>query len=197
MNTNQNEIAENEQELVEGLINSDQQTFSRIYDKFSSSLFSMILGWIKDAEVAENLLQDVFLRAWMSRQRYDQSRGRLFTWLYKISRNICIDYYRSRRYKQTRALVAAEDLTNTLCDKKDSNGSVDAIALRDFVDCLRQEEKEVIDLMYFKGFTQCEIAKLLCMPLGTVKTRANRAVKNLRRIFMNDWDRADQYISLN
>jgi RNA polymerase sigma-70 factor, ECF subfamily len=196
MNT-QSVVTENEQDLVAGLVKSDQQTFSRLYDKFSSSLFNMITNWVKDAEVAENLLQDVFLKAWTNRERYDESKGRLFTWLYRISRNICIDYYRSRRYKQSRAFVTTEDIADILPDNQAFNRSVDSITLRKFVDDLREEEKEVIDLMYFKGFTQCEIAELLQMPLGTVKTRANRAVKNLRRVFMNDWERAVRLVSLN
>jgi RNA polymerase sigma factor (sigma-70 family) len=197
MNTHQSVVAENEQDLVAGLVKSDQHTFSRLYDKFSSSLFSMIVNWVKDTEVAENLLQDVFLRAWNSRERYDESKGRLFTWLYRISRNICIDYYRSRRYKQSRAFITTEDIAEVLPDNQAFTRPVDSIMLRKFVNDLRQEEKEVIDLMYFKGFTQCEIAELLQMPLGTVKTRANRAVKNLRRVFMNDWERALRLVSLN
>ena len=197
MNTHQSVVAENEQDLVAGLVKSDQQTFSRLYDKFSSSLFIMITSWVKDAEVAENLLQDVFLRAWKNRERYNESKGRLFTWLYRISRNICIDYYRSRRYKQRRALHITDDMPDILSDNHVFSRSIDSIELRKFVNNLRQEEKEVVDLMYFKGFTQCEIAELLSMPLGTVKTRANRAVKNLRRVFMNDWERAVRLISLN
>lgn len=197
MNTNQNLAAENEQDLVAGLVASDQQSFRRLYDKFSSSLYGTIVSWIKDTEVAENLLQDVFIKAWKNRERYNESKGRLFTWLYKISRNICIDYYRSRRYKNSKADVITDDISNVLSDNSTFARSVDTIMLRKFVNGLRHEEKEVIDLMYFKGFTQCEIAELLSMPLGTVKTRANRAVKNLRRVFMNDGEKAMQLVSLN
>jgi RNA polymerase sigma-70 factor, ECF subfamily len=197
MNTNQNLAAENEQDLVAGLVASDQQSFRRLYDKFSSSLYGTIVSWIKDTEVAENLLQDVFIRAWKNRERYNETKGRLFTWLYKISRNICIDYYRSRRYKNSKADVITDDISNVLSDDSTFARSLDTIMLRKFVNGLRHEEKEVIDLMYFKGFTQCEIAELLSMPLGTVKTRANRAVKNLRRVFMNDGEKAMQLVSLN
>src|ERR1700687_4328796 len=136
MNTHQSLATENEQDLVTGLVKSDQQTFSRLYDKFSSSLLGMIISWVKDAEVAENLLQDVFVKAWMSRERYDESKGRLFTWLYKICRNICIDYYRSRRYKQSRASVIMDNMSDVLSDDYAFAGSMDTIMLHKSVNSL-------------------------------------------------------------
>ncbi len=186
-----------DQNLAARIANNDQHAFNQLYDRFSASLLGIITGWVKDTGIAENLLQDVFVRAWSCRQRYDGSKGRLFSWLYRMSRNICIDYYRSRRFRDAKYNVSFESLLNGIADLNSTALTVDAIALRKLVDGLKKEEKEVIDLMYYKGFSQCEIASMLAMPLGTVKTRARRAIRQLHNIFVDDWEKCHAKISLN
>src|SRR2546423_9355377 len=99
-----------EEELVTALQSDSHQAFEKLYNRFAAVLYGAITNWIKDVQVAENLLQDVFVKAWNNRETYDAAKGRLFTWLYNITRNVCIDYYRSRQYKKERSSVFSEDI---------------------------------------------------------------------------------------
>jgi RNA polymerase sigma-70 factor (ECF subfamily) len=197
-NLNQQSItAEAETEMLFCLHSNDQRHFPKLYNRFSPALQGVILKWIKDKEVAETLLQDVFIKAWSCRELYDNGKGRLFTWLYRITRNICIDHLRSKAYKNNKALVPEDHIAGVKTPGFEKGLLTDTIGLRKLVDALRQEEKEVVDLMYFKGFTQSQIAELMNIPLGTVKTRVNKAIKDLRYYFKTDWRDAMRAISLN
>lgn len=195
--TNQTFPDQKENEMLQYLQGGNQRHFSRLYESYSAALFGLITKWIKDTEVAENLLQDVFVKAWRNRLQYDAAKGRIFTWLYNITRNICIDHFRSKAYKQSKASILSDDIPVLLPPGNMVSFLPDTIDLRKLVNGLRQEEKEVIELMYFKGFTQSEIAAIKNMPLGTVKTRMSRAIKNLRYFFKKDWKQAIQNVSLN
>ena len=186
-----------EEELVTALQSDSHQAFEKLYNRFAAVLYGAITNWIKDVQVAENLLQDVFVKAWNNRETYDAAKGRLFTWLYNITRNVCIDYYRSRQYKKERSSVFSEDISSLLSAPKLASQAPDTIGLRKLLDLLRHEEKLVVELMYFKGLTQKEIAELMNMPLGTVKTRMSMAIKNLRSFFLNDWAAAKQKLAIN
>lgn len=188
------EQAEQDAQLC--LHSDDTRHFSRLYDRFSEALFGFILHWTEDNEVSENLLQDVFVKAWRNRASYDPSKGRVFTWLYNIARNTCIDHFRSRTYRKSKAVVLTGDMS-PLDSYPETGGLLpDTIGLRAIVNMLRQEDKQMIELMYFKGYSQSEIAELLHIPLGTVKTRVNRAMKELRYFFKKDLKRTRQVISL-
>ena len=200
MTTNQNQPALTpvaEDDLLSCLYSDDQRDFHKLYNWFAPALLGLILKWIKDKEVAENLLQDVFIKAWRCRELYDAGKGRLFTWLYRMARNICIDHLRSKRHKNNLALLPADHLAGIKNSFVEEGLLTDAIGLRKLVDALRQEEKIVVDLMYFKGFTQRQVAELMNIPLGTVKTRMNKAIKDLRYYFKTDWKDAMRIISLN
>jgi RNA polymerase sigma-70 factor (ECF subfamily) len=190
--------ADTEDEMLYCLQSNDQRDFSKLYDHFSAALSGILQRWVKDTETAENLLQDVFVKAWCNRDKYEAGKGRIFTWLYRITRNTCIDYFRSRPFRDSRVSVLGDDLSEiiTLSTAKDEI-IPDAIGLRKLVYGLRQEEKEVVDMMYFKGMTQRQIAEAMNIPLGTVKTRMNKAIKELRYYFKNDWKKAGRNISLN
>ena len=185
-----------EEELIVALHSGNHQSFERLYYRFAQVLYGTLMSWVNDSHDAENLLQDAFVKAWTNRATYDPSKGRLFTWLYNITRNVCIDYYRSRQYKKGKASVLSEDISLMLNGKL-VNQMPDTIGVRKLLDMLRDEEKQVVELMYFEGFTQKEIAKLMDMPLGTVKTRMSMAIKNLRTFFMKDWIKGQQKLVLN
>ena len=173
---------ENESELLRCLQSGDQQDFTKLYDWFSGAIFGIILRWINDKGAAENLLQDVFVKAWKNKALYDASKGRIFTWLYNITRHQCIDYLRSKAYKQSR-LAILDDIHQGLLPARNTDMILaDAIGLRKLVHNLKEEYKVLVELSYFQGYTQDEIAKMLNMPLGTVKTRLRTALIQLREI---------------
>lgn len=179
-----------EEELVQALQDGSNQGFEKIYARFSGVLYGTMMKWVNDSQMAENLLQDVFVKAWANRLSYDAGKGRLFTWLYNIARNLCIDYYRSRQFKKTKAALLSDDIASLLGGTKMTSQIIDTIGIRKLLDMLRKEEKQIVELMYFKGLTQKEIACVMDMPLGTVKTRMSMAIKHLRNFFTNDLNAA-------
>jgi RNA polymerase sigma-70 factor, ECF subfamily len=192
-----NVTAATEDEMLYCLNSNDPRKFSKLYDHFSEALFGLLLRWVKDKGVAENLLQDVFIKAWRNREKYQTDKGRIFTWLYRITRNICIDYMRSRSCKQNKASVYSDDQPAFLQLPANDTIQPDTIGIRKLVEMLRQEEKEVVEMMYFIGMTQRQIAEQINIPLGTVKTRMNKAIKELRYFYKKDWKQARVFISLN
>jgi RNA polymerase sigma-70 factor (ECF subfamily) len=195
--TRTNALNLSEEELIAALLSGNHQSFEKLYNRFAQVLYGTLVNWVNDTHTAENLLQDAFVKAWTNRESYDPAKGRLFTWLYNITRNVCIDYYRSRQYKKGKAAILSDDISLVVNNTKLANLLPDTIGIRKLLGMLRNEEKQVVELMYFKGFTQKEIAKLMDMPLGTVKTRMSMAIKNLRSFFINDWTDGQQKIALN
>lgn len=186
-----------EEELIVALRSGNHQSFEKLYSRFAQVLYGTLVSWVNDSHTAENLLQDAFVKAWTNRESYDPEKGRLFTWLYNITRNVCIDYYRSKQYKKGKAALLSDDISLIINDTKKTSQTTDIIGVRKLLDMLRQEEKQVVELMYFEGFTQKEIANLMGMPLGTVKTRMSMAIKNLRAFFMNDWTEGQQKLAIH
>lgn len=169
--------------FLQGLQNNDERVIAQLYQRFSPPLYAFILSRVKDAEVAENLLQDVFVKAWRNSGQYDASKGRLFIWMYKICSNCCIDYLRSKQHRINKQSVYSGDWPDSLRHYVASGLMPDRIGLRNMLNQLSIDEKEVLELVYFKGFTQAEVAELKRMPIGTVKTRCSRAIKKLRSLF--------------
>jgi len=168
-----------ESELTEMLKQRTHAAFSYLYDKYSGALYTIILSIIKDRELANDVLQEVFIKIWRQIDQYDPVKGRLFTWLANISHNASIDALRSKGYnnqKQNRELTenvytAAGGTTNIEADK---------IGLRKIIYNLKEDYKILVELAYFQGYTQDEISKLLNIPLGTVKTRLRSALIQLK-----------------
>jgi RNA polymerase sigma factor (sigma-70 family) len=176
--------AAEEAEFVNGLKEHNEQVFAKMYSKFSPALYGTILNCVKDTELAENLLQDVFMKAWNNSNQYDAAKGRLFVWMYRISRNICIDHIRSKRHRISKLSVLNGDAIESVKRKGETVFVPDHIGLKKIVNGLRPEERELVELLYFRGYTQAEVAIIKSMPIGTVKTRSARAIKNLRKFFI-------------
>lgn len=171
----------NEDALVARLRARDDAAVSVLYDRYSPALYGVILQVVKVEETAEDVLQEAFLKIWKSFDSYDVNKGKLFTWMINICRNLAIDKVRSKEYRMKNST-----------DELPSNGQLvhgsttfntDYIGVREVVDKLSPDQKQIIDLMYFEGLTQSEIAEEYNIPLGTVKTRARSAVKVLSKLF--------------
>lgn len=159
----------------------DNSAVSVLYDMYSPALYGVIFQIVKVEEIAEDVLQEAFLKIWKSFDSYDESRGRLFTWMINICRNLAIDKIRSKEFRMK---VATDELpVNGHPGFTTETFNTDHIGIREVVDKLNPEQKQIIDLMYFGGLTQSEIAKEYNIPLGTVKTRARSAVKVLSKLF--------------
>jgi RNA polymerase sigma-70 factor (ECF subfamily) len=170
----------NEQELITALKARDDQAFSYLYDHYSGSLYSIILQIVKSSETANDVLQEVFVNIWRKIESYDPVKGRLFTWMLNISRNASIDFLRSKSYQNSRK---NQEITDNVYGNDQVNQiSTDNIGLSKFLGKLRPEQRVLIELAYFKGYTHDEIAQIEDIPLGTVKTRIRNALLQLREL---------------
>lgn len=169
-----------ESDLVMLLRQRDQSAFSYLYDNYSGALYAIILSVVPDRDLANDVLQEVFVKIWKQVDSYDASKGRLFTWMMNIARNASIDMVRSKGYQKTQQ---NRELTEAVYEKGGSIApNINQIGLRKLVHSLKEEYKVLVELSYFQGFTQDEISKTLNMPLGTVKTRLRSALIQLREL---------------
>ncbi len=174
-----------ESELVSLLRNRDKQAFSYLYDNYSEALFGVVYRMVEDKELAEDILQDVFVKIWNNFSNYDNLKGRLFTWMLNITRNLTIDTLRSKGYKKQSKIRNTENSVDNFADNSSGADRFDSLGIWKHLAHLKNDQKQIIDLAYFSGLTQDEIAKQLSIPLGTVKTRMRTAIIELRKILQN------------
>lgn len=171
-----------EEELVALLQNKDQQAFAYLYDNYSAALNGVIYRLVEDRELAEDILQEAFVKIWNNFASYDTTKGRLFTWMLNITRNLTIDTLRSKGYKKQAKISSDENSVSNFTDDNRMAERFDAMGLRKQLVNLKPEQRSIIDLAYFNGYTQDEISKELGVPLGTVKTRMRSAIIELRKM---------------
>jgi RNA polymerase sigma-70 factor (ECF subfamily) len=171
-----------EEELVSRLRSHDQQAFSYLYDNYSAALNGVIYRMVEDRELAEDILQEAFAKIWNNFLSYDTTKGRLFTWMMNLTRNLTIDTMRSKGYKKQAKISNDENSVSNFAANTRVAESFDAMGLRKQLEVLSPGQRAVIDLAYFGGYTQDEISKELGVPLGTVKTRMRSAILELRKI---------------
>ncbi|HET6245062.1 MAG: sigma-70 family RNA polymerase sigma factor [Bacteroidetes bacterium] len=170
-----------EQELVDLLKKKDKEAFSYLYDKYSGALFGVVIKILSDQELAEDVLQEAFVKIWQAMESYDAKKGSLFTWMLNIARNKSIDKLRS---KKTRPEIQDIDQSVYTIDKSQNHqNNIQTIGMREVVNKLGPEYQKVIHAIYFSGYTHEEASKELNIPLGTVKTRVRAALKELRKLF--------------
>lgn len=172
-----------ELELIALLRAGDEVAFARLYDDYAALIFGTIVRIVGDQHEAENLLQDCFIKIWHNIGRYDPEKGRLATWLINIARNTAIDFTRSKYFSQKRKNQSLENLVLVESGQSHSPIPVETLGLRQLIDRLTPACREVIEWMYFDGYTQQEIADSFGIPLGTVKSRTRSALKELRSFF--------------
>lgn len=171
-----------EEELILLLQKRDQKGIEFLYDNYSAALYGIICRIVNSTDVAEDLLQKTFIKIWEKIEYYDSSKGRLFTWMLNIARNNAIDYTRSKEFKKNKKVQSLDYTVYNHSSKREIQ-KIDTIGLTSLVDKLEPKYKELIDLVYFKGYTQQEVSDELKIPLGTVKTRIRKGLSKLRTIF--------------
>lgn len=169
-----------EEELIHQLKMQDESAFAYLYANYAGALNGIVYRMVNDMAIAEDILQEAFVKIWNNFAQYDPGRGRLFTWMANITRNLTIDTMRSKGYKNQQNTAAIET-TQYYRGDNNSPEKFDTIGLAKKVEALKPEYKKLIDLAYYFGFTQDEISKQLDIPLGTVKTRMRSAINELRK----------------
>ena len=154
-----------------------------LYDMYSGALLGVISRIIPQTEIAEDLLQETFIKIWNSAITYDSNKGRLFTWMMNIARNLSIDKVRSRDFRNSGKNQDIENNVDFIDSQKEITFNADLLGLKDMVTALKPEFNSVLNMVYFKGYTHVEAAEELNLPLGTVKTRIRMAIMELRKHF--------------
>jgi RNA polymerase sigma-70 factor (ECF subfamily) len=174
---------------AENLLNLLQQKsergFSQLYDSYADALFSIIYQVVERRAIAEDLLQETFVKIWKKIDTYDEAKGTLYTWMLNIARNTGIDYVRSQRHQFNKKLVHDEVLQNEYFQpgtELQNADRLDYIAIKNKAATLSDKYAVVLDLIYFEGCTYDHVAKLLKLPLGTVKTRGRMALTLLKKM---------------
>ena len=169
------------QEEVLALISKkDDRAYTYLYDMYSKSLFSVIKNLINDREEAEDVLQEVFIKIWKNIDSYNESKGRFYTWTVNIARNSTIDKLRSKNFNNSKKNLSSDNFVHLLDDSNKLTNKIDSIGIEEFVKKLKPKCIQIIDLLFFKGYTQQEASDELEIPLGTVKTQNRNCINDLR-----------------
>jgi RNA polymerase sigma factor (sigma-70 family) len=169
-------------QLIDRLKLQDRAALEALYDAYSGALFGVVLRIVQSRELAEQVLQDTFVKVWRNAASYDASKGRVFTWLLNIARNTAIDATRTAHFQHYRK---TDSLDTLVYSSGGASVNPDHIGLRELVQRLDVKYRELIEMVYFKGYTQEEVAQETGIPLGTIKTRLRHAIGELRRVFGN------------
>ena len=162
-----------------------EAALSKLYDRYSRTVFGVGLRILGDRSMAEELVQEVFLKVWRSSRTFDSARGSFSTWLYRVTRSVALDLYRKRAHR----LRPVPDGDSHMAIIRDSSAGPQEIVDQSWLswrvsralEMLDARHREVIELAYFGGLSQREISERTGVPLGTVKTRTASAYKSLRK----------------
>lgn len=169
-----------QEELIPLLLRKEQRGFTIMYDMYSKSLFAVIANLIKETEEAEDVLQEAFVKIWKNIESYNESKGRLYTWMLNIARNSAIDKLRSKGYNNSQKNLSSDNFVHLLDDSNKLINRIDTIGIQEFVKKLKPKCIQLIELLFFQGYTQQEASEELEIPLGTVKTQNRSCINDLR-----------------
>ena len=168
--------------LVSKFQDKDEKAFEKLYHMYSESMHGVIYNIVRDHDIAEEVMQDVFIKAWHKADTYSAKKGRFFTWILNIARNAAIDKTRSKNFKKAKQNLNSDFFVDIIESHDSLDNQTDAIGIKGFVSKLAEKCKEVIELLYFKGYTQKEASETLEMPIGTIKTRNRNCINELRNM---------------
>ncbi len=168
--------------MVRDLRSKNRTALEYLYDHYSGALLGCIARIIKREELAEEILQDVFLKIWDRIDSYDATKGKLFTWMLNIARNQAIDKTRSKEFSKGKKTDDIDNFVNKVDRDEYVEQKVDVIGLQELLKLLPEDQRFVIDQHYLKGYTQAEMSEEFNLPLGTVKTRMRLAMIELRNL---------------
>jgi RNA polymerase sigma factor (sigma-70 family) len=166
--------------LIARLQQKDKSAISYLYDHYSAALYGVIFRILQNDDVAEEVLQDVFLKIWDKIGSYDAAKGRLFTWMLNIARNQAIDKTRSREISKGQKTKGLEKLVTTIDNQEFIEQRIEGIGVREIIKVLPEDQQFVVEQLYFNGYSQSELAEESGIPLGTIKTRLRMAMQQLR-----------------
>lgn len=174
-----------EDRIVQLMQKGDKQFLDLLYQKYGGIMLKIVMSITQSREAAEDVIQDGLVKIWKNAHTYDPSKAKLLTWVVQIAKNTALDLVRSKAMKKA-------NVTDTMADRPDASnyGTVsqneDSIGIRETIDKnIEPRDKAILELLYFQGYTQKEVAQELEMPVGSVKTRVRITVNRLRTLLTN------------
>jgi len=169
-------------EVVDRLRRRDPRALAELYDRYGRAVYALILRLVRDSAIAEDLVQETFLRVWNRVHAFDAVRGSLGPWLLAIARNRAIDYLRSAAGRERNAFEFEETEHPALFTNMESDllAADKTRRIKEAMEKLAPNLRNVVELAYFEGLSQSEMAERTGQPLGTVKTWVRTALRNLR-----------------
>ena len=170
-----------EEELITLLQKKSKEGFNYLYDNYSAALMGIALRVLGDRADAEEAVHDSFLKIWKSIEQYDIGKGRLFTWMARICKNNCLDRAKSARSKRSSKTDSIQDVVSATEKVHSTTLNTDIIGVKEWMNELDEDQRSVIQTLYFQGMSQSQAAEVLEIPLGTVKTRLRAGLKVIRK----------------
>ncbi len=184
---NNNDVA-----LLERISKGDEAALAQLYDLYSAILFGLIRTIVNNREIAEDLLQEIFLLIWDHAGSFDASKGSVYTWVITLARNKSIDKIRSKSYRMQQQHVSGEysaPFATLVSNEKSPHEMMwldeKAEILKNALNNIPAKQREMIEIAYFEGFSQSKIAETYNIPLGTVKTRMRQGLDKLQALLKN------------
>jgi RNA polymerase sigma-70 factor (ECF subfamily) len=170
--------------LIRRMCDADETALVALYDRWMRSLYSLVFHLLKDADEAEDVVEETFWQARRKASSYEPSRGAVSTWLLTIGRRRALDRIRAKGRRREESMTDVRELADVASPMSDPSHAVEGAERKAQVHSalagLPHEQREVLELGYFRGLSQTEIAELTGQPLGTVKTRMRLALQKLR-----------------
>lgn len=177
-------VQEADTELVRRIAERDAAALESLYDRYEKAVYAFAYRFVQDAMLAEEIVQELFMRIWNQPERYDASQGKLTTWIFAVTRNIAIDQLRKRQNRtsgqtaETERFERMPDPASGPAEEYDAKWTGERI--KEAVSTLNPDQRQVLDLIYYQGYTQHEVSERHGIPLGTVKSRVRLAMKQLK-----------------
>ncbi|ADY28419.1 MULTISPECIES: RNA polymerase sigma factor [Cellulophaga] len=169
-----------EKHIVELLQDRDEKAISLLYDHYGDTLFGVANKVVRDEDLAQDVLQESFVKIWKKADSYDSSKAKLFTWLFRITRNTAIDKLRSVNTKSDKEIqIDVSDVYNLGTEST----RPELMDVKDNLHKLESKYKIVLEALFFEGMTQQEASEELNIPLGTIKSRLKIGLRELKKIY--------------
>ena len=169
-----------EQDIIALLNIGDKKAISLLYDHYSGALLGVVKKVISDDDIAQDVLQESFIKVWKKGKTYDASKAKLFTWLYRIFYNSAIDKVRSLNNKTKKEVQIEGSNVYKLTTKSLNQDTLD---IRKHLSSLDLKYQVVLNALFFEGMTQQEASEELNIPLGTIKSRLKIGLRELKKIY--------------
>jgi len=169
-----------EQHIVKLLEKGDKKAINLLYENYSDSLYGVILKVTVNEEIAQDALQETFVKIWKNAKKYDSKKAKLFTWLYRIAKNTAIDKLRSFNNRFEKEVQIDKSNVYIL---PTANLNQDVLDLKEHVARLDEKYQIVLKALFFEGMTQQEASDELDIPLGTIKSRLKIGLRELKKIY--------------